>query len=63
MNVSSLFGVIPCAGSISYCMAKAGLNMLTKTVALEVANMGVRVNAIAPCPTNTNFMRYAGRFI
>lgn len=34
--------------------------MLTKTIALEVASTGVRVNAIAPGPAITNLMRYAG---
>jgi NAD(P)-dependent dehydrogenase (short-subunit alcohol dehydrogenase family) len=41
-------------------MSKAGLDMFTKCVALEVASSGVRVNAIAPGSTDTNFMRYAG---
>lgn len=42
-------------------MSKAGLEMLTKTSALELAPFGVRVNAVSPCMiTNTNLYRYAG---
>ena len=42
-------------------MAKAGLEMLTKTSALEFAPFGVRVNAVSPCMIeNSNLYRYAG---
>ena len=41
-------------------MSKAGLEMLTKCAALELGPTGVRVNAVAPGATKTNFMRYAG---
>lgn len=60
VNVSSCFGHRPQAGSISYCMSKAGLEMLTKCCALELAPYGVRVNAVAPGTTDTNLLRYAG---
>ena len=60
VNVSSCFGYRPQAGNISYCMSKAGLEMLTKCCAMELAPSGVRVNAVAPGATDTNFLRYAG---
>ena len=60
VNISSCFGHRPKAGSISYCMSKAGLEMLTKCCALELAPYGIRVNAVAPGTTNTNLLRYAG---
>lgn len=60
VNVSSSFGNRPQAGSMSYCMSKAGLEMLTKCCALELAPSGIRVNAVAPGSTDTNLLRYAG---
>jgi hypothetical protein len=45
---------------ISYCMSKAGVEMLTKCLALELAPSGVRVNAVAPAATQTNLLKYAG---
>lgn len=60
VNVSSCFGSRAQAGTVSYCMSKAGVEMLTKCCALELAPNGVRVNAVAPGTTDTNFLRYAG---
>lgn len=58
VNISSVHQVIPWGGFSHYCAAKAGLNMLTKTAALELANQKVRVNAVAPgaikTPINQN---------
>lgn len=39
--------------SISYCVSKAGLSMLTKTLANELEGTGVRVVAVAPGPIST----------
>lgn len=60
INVSSCFGQKPQTGCLSYCMSKAGLDMLTKCCAVELAASGVRVNAVAPGSVDTNFLRYAG---
>ena len=38
----------PAPGLVCYAMAKAGVAQMTKTLAIEVARNGVRVNAIAP---------------
>lgn len=45
---------------IGYCMTKAGLEMLTKTTALELAPLGIRVNAVSPSVLDTNLYRYCG---
>jgi NAD(P)-dependent dehydrogenase (short-subunit alcohol dehydrogenase family) len=44
VNLSCINGHKPAQGNISYCMSKAGLEMLTKSAALELAPFGVRVN-------------------
>lgn len=48
VNVSSVAGARPYSGVAPYCVAKAGLDMLTQCLALELAPFGVRVNAIRP---------------
>src|SRR5919107_532911 len=48
INISSVHESIPQPESSPYAVSKGGMMMLTKTVALEVADKGIRVNAIAP---------------
>lgn len=55
VNTSSMAGRDPFPGSGHYSAAKAGVNMLTKTLALELGPQNIRVNAILPgfVPTDT----------
>jgi glucose 1-dehydrogenase len=48
VNITSVHQRIPWGGYAHYCAAKAGLEMLTKTIALELATENVRVNSVAP---------------
>jgi NAD(P)-dependent dehydrogenase (short-subunit alcohol dehydrogenase family) len=48
VNISSAAGLIPVAERAAYATSKAGLNMLTRVLALEWAEYGITVNAIAP---------------
>ncbi len=48
INISSVHESIPQPESTPYAASKGGMMMLTKTVALEVADKGIRVNGIAP---------------
>jgi NAD(P)-dependent dehydrogenase (short-subunit alcohol dehydrogenase family) len=59
VNLSCEKGSRPDPGALGYSMVKAGLEMLTKSVALELANFGVRVNAVAPSYVDTNLYRYS----
>ena len=38
-----------------YCVAKAGLEMLTRVLAVELASDHINVNAVAPCVIRTRF--------
>src|ERR671910_3585931 len=48
INISSVHESIPQPQSAPYSASKGGMEMLTKTVALELADKGIRVNGIAP---------------
>ena len=48
INVTSVHEHVPRVGSAPYCAAKAGLGMLTKVLALELAEHGITVNSVAP---------------
>jgi NAD(P)-dependent dehydrogenase (short-subunit alcohol dehydrogenase family) len=56
LNVSSTFGHKAVAGLSHYAASKAALEHMTRCWALELANQGVRVNAVAPGPTETDFL-------
>ncbi len=57
INVASQLGLKGGAGAVPYCAAKAGIIGLTRALALEAAPRGVRVNAIAPGPIDTDLVR------
>ena len=48
VNVTSVHEHVPRLGAAAYCTSKAGLGMLTKVLALELAEHGITVNAVAP---------------
>ncbi|EAT08766.1 SDR family oxidoreductase [Sphingobium sp. 10 DY56-G10] len=53
VNIASTAGRIPVAGASAYCVSKAGVIMLTKVMALELAQTGIRINAVGPGFTTT----------
>jgi glucose 1-dehydrogenase len=53
INISSVHESIPMPYSAPYSASKGGMEMLTKNIALEVADKGIRINGIAPGAINT----------
>ena len=59
INISSSTAVRNPIGLSAYAASKAGVSSLTKTLAKEVAQKGIRVNAIAPSSTDTEMLGMA----
>src|SRR6202140_4493051 len=62
INLSSIVGSHPVAGALLYASTKAAIETLTKGLALELAPLKIRVNAIAPGHTETEGNIAAGTF-
>ncbi|MDD5701423.1 MAG: SDR family NAD(P)-dependent oxidoreductase [Dehalococcoidales bacterium] len=56
INISSFGAKSGGTGVSTYCAAKAGVMVLTKSLALEVIKQGINVNSVAPGAGNTGFM-------
>ncbi|HTV87140.1 MAG TPA: glucose 1-dehydrogenase [Dyella sp.] len=62
VNLSSIAGQVGIPGASIYVASKHAVEGLTKSVALEGAAVGVRVNAVAPGPVETEMLnRFSGR--
>jgi len=55
--IASCLGLVPELTSPLYCTTKAGLVMLTKCLAQQYADCGVRVNCVLPGPIDTPLLR------
>lgn len=60
VNISSTYGHRPTAGAAHYAASKSALEQLTRCWALELAPDSVRVNAVAPGPTESEALAAAG---
>jgi meso-butanediol dehydrogenase/(S,S)-butanediol dehydrogenase/diacetyl reductase len=57
VNMASVAGLRATPYNAAYCASKGGVIMLTKSMALELASAGVRVNAVCPASVDTPFLR------
>jgi 2-deoxy-D-gluconate 3-dehydrogenase len=57
INISSIAAKRAARGMGIYCVAKAGVEMLTKVLAVELAKDHINVNAVAPSVVKTRFSR------
>jgi NAD(P)-dependent dehydrogenase (short-subunit alcohol dehydrogenase family) len=57
VNMASLAGIQGTPYNAAYCASKGGVILLTKSMALELASVGVRVNAVCPASVDTPFLR------
>jgi NAD(P)-dependent dehydrogenase (short-subunit alcohol dehydrogenase family) len=60
VNVSSVTGTRAFPGVLAYCVSKAAVDQLTRCTALELAPLGIRVNAINPGVVLTNLHKASG---
>lgn len=57
INLSSILGTVGLPGTVSYCASKGGVVQLTHAGALDLAPLGIRMNAIAPGFILTNMTK------
>ncbi len=57
VNMGSVAGLRATPYNAAYCASKGGVIMLTKSMAIELAKAGVRVNAVCPGSVDTPFLR------
>ncbi|MEJ8815269.1 SDR family NAD(P)-dependent oxidoreductase [Variovorax ureilyticus] len=57
VNLGSIYSLVAAPQRLTYCASKAAVAMLTKTLAIEWASHGVRVNCVAPGYVNTPLLQ------
>lgn len=60
INVSSVASIKAVPNALAYCLSKAAINQFTKCMSLELAEKGIRVNAIVPGEIDTPIYKTIG---
>ena len=53
VNFGSIWGNVGSAGATAYCVSKGAVHQLTRAMALDHVEQGIRINAVAPGEVNT----------
>jgi NAD(P)-dependent dehydrogenase (short-subunit alcohol dehydrogenase family) len=53
VNFGSIWGGVGAAGVVAYCASKGAVHQLTRAMALDHVNDGIRINAVCPGEVNT----------
>jgi NAD(P)-dependent dehydrogenase (short-subunit alcohol dehydrogenase family) len=56
LNISSAYGIVAAPNRVAYCATKAAVAMMSKVLAIEWAEKGLRVNALAPGYVETDLV-------
>lgn len=59
VNITSQMAEVTSPFRVAYCASKAALVQMTRVMAVDWAEYGIRVNAVAPGPTRTPFTNAA----
>jgi NAD(P)-dependent dehydrogenase (short-subunit alcohol dehydrogenase family) len=63
VNFGSIWGSVGAKGHVAYAAAKGAVHNLTRSLALDHAREGIRVNAVCPGEVDTPMLRGAGRAV
>lgn len=61
VNFGSIWGAVGGRGHLAYCASKGAVHQITKSMALDHARDGIRVNAVMPGEVDTPMLRRGGR--
>src|SRR5690606_37653887 len=61
VNIGSIYSVVAAPRRLHYCATKAAVEMMTRSLAIEWAELGIRVNGVAPGYVQTALLEELAR--